>query len=210
MRNLILIALLSLISCSKDDFKINKTILSTVDNSIVVLDNEFFNYKGRNGTVDQIFFRGKATKDNYLIALTSKDTIQRIHSAYDVSDLDYIDFSPGVFDNIYSNVDYKHYTLKVVFKDSTYKIETAYSKDTLDYFRYKPPAEGAIVNNHIAKEVTWSEVKVGRIYSNFNEYRNMSSFLNQWVVRFDGKFVIAKLKEPINKNSTKFQLEHKH
>lgn len=207
MKQIFLIILLTLFSCQKDDMNIKKSI-PAIDQSIVVLDNLSFDINKRDGGVDRIFFRGKYTSDNYLEALTSNGTISREYEAFNDDKIAYFYFSPGTLPDTYSDVFYQHYTIKTVKKDSTFIIDTYYSKDTIDYFKLIPINDGILSNSHPATKVSWTEV--GKPSPNLNEYRNISGLLNQWVVRFDGKFVIAKLKEPINKNSTKFQLEHKH
>lgn len=207
MRNLILIALLSLISCSKDDMNINK-LISKIDNSIVILDNLSFDINKRNGGVDRIFFRGKYTSDNYLEALTSNGNIPREYEAFNDDKIAYFYFSPGTLPDTYSDVPYQHYIIKTVKKDSTFTIDTYYSKDTIDYFKLIPINDGILSNNHIATKVTWTEV--GKPTPNLNEYRNTSNLLNNWIIRFDGVLITTKVKEPVNKNSTKFQLENKH
>lgn len=204
---LIILSILFLLNCSKDPLKVESKTLAVKD-TLVILDNLYFDVNKRNGGVDRIFFRGKYTSDNYLEALTSSGTIPREYEAFNKDKIAYFYFSPGVLPNTYSDVPYQHYTIKTVKKDSTFVIDTYYSKDTIDYFKLIPINDGILTNNHSAFKVTWTEA--GKPFPNFNEYRNSNNLLNQWIIRFDNMVVTIKNKEPINKNSTKFQLPNIH
>ncbi len=211
MKQLILIlSTLFLLNCSKDPLNVESKT-TVVENTVVVLDNvnfDFINLGKRNGTVDRIFFRKSFTSDNYVKSATSHGTIPREYEAFNKKKVAYIYFSPGIYDDFYFDVRYKHYTVKIVNTDSTFITDHYHSKDTVDYFKCIPTGEGVLTNNHQATKVSWTEA--GRPFPNFNEYLNNSNLLNQWAIRFDGVFVVIKYKEPINKNSTKFQLPNVH
>lgn len=207
MKNIFLVIILIFFNCSKDDMNI-KTPTSKIDNYIVILDNLSFDVNKRDGGVDRIFFRSKYTSDNYLEALTSNGNISREYEAFNDDKIAYFYFSPGILPDTYSDVRYKHYNIKTVKKDSTFIVDTYYSKDTIDYFKLIPINDGILSNNHPATKVSWTEI--GRPSPSINEYRNTNNLLNQWIIRFDGVIITTKVKEPVNKNSTKFQLENKH
>lgn len=189
------------LGCLKDEVE------QTSSTSAPATEQDSLQVSNRNGQGDVILYRGSLSTDNYLIVSTT-NRVLRTHSVYNKSKVAYLSFRPGTLGlaNI-GGVLHKHYQVEIKYKDSTSVSLLAFSKDTLDRFKFIPKGTNILSNTHPSKKVDW--VSSGKTSSTINEFRNITyTNISTWNIYADGKFVIQKIKDPINTSSTQFSIPH--